>query len=254
LRAEEGTKLDERIPDYPEPLRAFRVWRLDMKVPQDAVHLAAAGRLLDSELPLVLRSRNGLAMWQPGRNVAECRWYEYGPPPSWPEKGPPAETHEAPWRECGCGLYGGSEWPAPKFWSYWDDAGCHLLVHFYVSGLMQAWGRIIEHQTGIRAQYARVIALLDPSEALGLSTGDAKAVAALVRRTAEAYHAAYVAHPAHLRTIHAQGLEWFHERGTNLETATASDVVDLRDGDERMPLFPPSGSGPVSTNPDEEDV
>ncbi|HZD00664.1 MAG TPA: hypothetical protein VFA46_10890 [Actinomycetes bacterium] len=240
--------MTDRVPDYPEPLRAFRVWRLDVRLPEEAVLPGSSTRRLLSAVPTVLRSRNGLAMWRPGRNVAECRWYEYGPP-SWPEKGPPAEFHDAPQRECGCGFYGAVTPPAPKMWSYWDDAGCHLLIHFYVSGLMEAWGRVIEHETGIRAQYARVIALLDPSEALGLGAPDADAVAPLIRRTAATYEAAYMAEPGHLPTIHAQGLKWLREHAAELEPASRAPARRPRQAP--VALLPPVGVNPVSLDREE---
>lgn len=204
--------MGERVPDYPEPIRAFRVWRLDLRVRAEALARDGTGRvrLLRSDLPPLLRSRNGLFVWRPGKNVAECRWFEYGPP-SWPEKGPPAEQHEAPQRECGCGFYGAFAPPPPKLWSYWDEGGCHVVVHLYVRGLMEAWGRVIEHEGGLRAQYARVLALTDPSAVLGLQGGDAESVAELVRETASAYGAAYVTDLASLEALRLQGLRWFRE-------------------------------------------
>ena len=59
--------------------------------------------------------------------------------------------HEAPHRECNCGYaayYDLPEEPAvPAPEATW--------------GAICAWGRIVEHETGFRAQYARAIALLD---------------------------------------------------------------------------------------------
>lgn len=211
------------IPDYAEPLRAFRVWRLDVRIPEAGVP-ALSGPALPlraAEPQLLLRSRNGWATWQPGRNVAECRWFDYGPP-SWPEKAPTGEPHEAPQRECGCGLYAAFEPPPPKLWSSWDERGCHLLVYMYVSGLVEAWGRIIEHESGVRAQYGRVIALADPGPALRLSEADGRSVATLVRRTAAVYEAAYVEDPFHLKTIHTKGLDWFREHEAELEVGPTS--------------------------------
>lgn len=244
--------MDFKIPDYPQPLRAFRVWRLDVRIPAETVLAETddSGRFLTpSELPALLRSRNGLAIWRPGRNVAECRWFDYGPP-SWPEKSPTGEPHEAPFRLCGCGFYGALESPEPKFWSYWDDGGCHLLVHLYVSGLMEAWGRIIEHESGLRAQYARVIALSNPSQTLGLSTAEADPVSTLVRKTAETYEAAYVPDPSLLKIIHRHGLEWFRDHSRWLEL----EAELRRDGqDEPVSLLPPPEAGSAGLGPNEEE-
>jgi len=59
--------------------------------------------------------------------------------------------HDAPHRDCNCGfaayyaLPDEPELPAPE--AVW--------------GAICAWGHVVEHQTGFRAQYARPIALLD---------------------------------------------------------------------------------------------
>ena len=59
--------------------------------------------------------------------------------------------HDAPHRDCNCGFaayYALPEEPA-------------LPAPEAVWGAICAWGRVVEHETGFRAQYARPIALLD---------------------------------------------------------------------------------------------
>jgi hypothetical protein len=59
--------------------------------------------------------------------------------------------HGAPFRDCNCG------WAA----YYALDEEPEMAGHECVWGAIVAWGRIVEHETGFRAQFARPLALLD---------------------------------------------------------------------------------------------
>lgn len=92
--------------------------------------------------------------WQPGWNVAECRWEEYvrrndvnGEPvdvhPEW------TQYHEVPDGRCACGFYAYYEPPtAPR-----NDV---------VSAVIEVKGRILAHEHGMRAEMARIVALAVP--------------------------------------------------------------------------------------------
>jgi len=59
--------------------------------------------------------------------------------------------HDAPTRDCNCGFAAYYALPAEP----------DLPAHEAIWGAIVAWGRIVEHETGFRAEHARPIALLD---------------------------------------------------------------------------------------------
>lgn len=59
--------------------------------------------------------------------------------------------HDAPQRDCNCGFSAFYVLPAEP----------ELPAHEAVWGVISSWGRVIECESGFRAQYARPIALLD---------------------------------------------------------------------------------------------
>ena len=80
--------------------------------------------------------------------------------------------HEAPSRECSCGLSAYYELPEEP----------DLPAPDAVWGVITAWGRVIEHELGFRAQYARTVALLDAYNPLDFARPGKRA-----RDAAEAY-------------------------------------------------------------------
>jgi hypothetical protein len=78
-------------------------------------------------------------------------------PMPWPHGGPHVAKcwllrgHDAPFRDCNCGLS-----------AYYDlDEEPDQPAPDCVWGAVVAWGRVVECETGFRAQFARPIALLD---------------------------------------------------------------------------------------------
>lgn len=61
-----------------------------------------------------------------------------------------------PTLNCTCGIYAGSLLSEVRQVSY---ARSHLHLAF---GIVQGWGRVVEHERGWRAEYARPVALLRP--------------------------------------------------------------------------------------------
>jgi hypothetical protein len=64
------------------------------------------------------------------------------------------EPHESPHEDCQCGIYAYHS-PGPRSWfgeAYWCE------------GVVSAWGRLVVHNDGFRAQDARVEALAVPDE------------------------------------------------------------------------------------------
>jgi hypothetical protein len=79
------------------------------------------------------------------------------------------EPHTSPDEACQCGIYA-YHTPGPRSWfgeAYWCE------------GVVSAWGRVVVHPDGFRAQHARV-------EALAVSDGLAPSGAAHVQRAAAA--------------------------------------------------------------------
>lgn len=76
--------------------------------------------------------------------------------------------HDAPFRDCNCGLS-----------AYYElDEDPDLPAPDCVWGAIVAWGLVIECETGFRAEYARPIALLDAYNPLDFAKPGRRAVAA----------------------------------------------------------------------------
>jgi hypothetical protein len=104
-----------KIADYVIPIVGWRVWRLD---------------------PTGLRSLNG-EPWLAGRPLAaRCKLFSGCPT---------VAVHEAPRRECRCGVY------AAKSFADLGRAGYN---RYGVHGEVCLWGTVVEHETGWRAEYA----------------------------------------------------------------------------------------------------
>jgi hypothetical protein len=87
--------------------------------------------------------------------------------------------HESPHEACQCGIYA-YHTPGPRSWfgeAYWCE------------GVVSAWGRVVVHHDGFRAQHARV-------EALAVPDGLDRLGPAQVRAAADALDVPVLAHDA----------------------------------------------------------
>ena len=88
-----------------------------------------------------------------------------------------AEPHDSPHEACQCGIYA-YHTPGPRSWfgeAYWCE------------GVVSAWGRLVVHGDGFRAQHARVEALAVPDNVVAYG-------AAAVERAADALRVPVIPH------------------------------------------------------------
>jgi hypothetical protein len=131
-------------PDLAAPVVAFRSWRL------------AGERLMSPFIPCRWRDRvMHAACYDANRRLTRgVGWLD--------------EPHESPHEACQCGIYA-YHTPGPRSWfgeAYWCE------------GVVSAWGRVVVHDDGFRAEHARV-------EALAVPGGLVRFGAAHVHRAAE---------------------------------------------------------------------
>jgi hypothetical protein len=119
-------------PDLAAAILAFRSWRL------------AAGRLMSPFIPCRWEGREMHATcFDANRSLTRgVGWLD--------------RPHASPDEACQCGIYA-YHTPGPRSWfgeAYWCE------------GVVSAWGRVVVHADGLRAEHARVEALAVP-EPLG---------------------------------------------------------------------------------------
>ena len=117
------------------PLVGFRRWGCRGGALYSGIFVA--GKFVPNPAVSMVAPRARPVPWRPGQDrVAKCF---------------ALRGHEAPARNCNCGIAAyyaldeEPELPAPE--ALW--------------GVIVAWGRIVEHERGFRAQFARPVALLD---------------------------------------------------------------------------------------------
>jgi hypothetical protein len=115
-------------PDLAAPVVAFRSWRL------------AGGLLISPFIPCRWEGRvMHAACYDANRGLTRgVGWL--------------AEPHDSPHPGCQCGIYA-YHTPGPRSWfgeAYWCE------------GIVSAWGRLVVHGDGFRAEHARVEALAIP--------------------------------------------------------------------------------------------
>jgi hypothetical protein len=130
-------------PELAAPVVAFRSWRL------------AGGRLMSPFIPCRWNGRVMRATcFDANRSLTRgVGWLD--------------EPHDSPHEACQCGIYA-YHTPGPRSWfgeAYWCE------------GVVSAWGRLVVHDDGFRAEHARV-------EALAVPGGVAAYGAAAVERAA----------------------------------------------------------------------
>jgi hypothetical protein len=140
-------------PDLAAAVVAFRSWRL------------AGGRLMSPFIPCTWEGRvMHAACFDANRTLTRgVGWLE--------------EPHESPHEACQCGIYAYHA-PGPRSWfgeAYWCE------------GVVSAWGRLVVHPDGFRAEHARV-------EALAVPDGLERLGAEQVRRAAAALGVPVVPH------------------------------------------------------------
>ena len=140
-------------PDLAAPVVAFRSWRV-------------AGALLVS--PFIPCRWDGRVMhaacYDANRGLTRGVGWLDGP-------------HDSPHAECQCGIYG-YHTPGPRSWfgeAYWCE------------GVVSAWGRVVVHGDGFRAEHARV-------EALAIPDGLERSGPAQVRAAADALGVPVIPH------------------------------------------------------------
>ncbi len=139
-------------PDLAAEVFAFRSWRL------------ASGRLMSPFIPCRWEGREmNAACYDANRGLMRgVGWLD--------------EPHDSPHPECQCGIYAYHA-PGPRSWfgeAYWCE------------GVVAAWGRLVVHGDGFRAEHARVEALAAPD---GISR-------AVVAEAADALGVPLVPHPS----------------------------------------------------------
>jgi len=140
-------------PDLAAAVVAFRSWRL------------AGGRLMSPFIPCRWQDRVlHAACYDANRRLTRgVGWLD--------------EPHDSPHEACQCGIYA-YHTPGPRSWfgeAYWCE------------GVVSAWGRLVVHGDGFRAEHARVEALAAPSSAVAYG-------AAAVQRAAERLRVPVVPH------------------------------------------------------------
>lgn len=130
-------------PDLVEPLAGFRSWRV------------ANGRLISPYVPCRWEGRIlHAACWDANRGLQGGRGWL-------------VEPHDSPDPACQCGIYA---YDSPGLQTYHGES-------WWCEGVISAWGRVVVHGTGWRAEHARV-------EALALPGGEDPRLAAAVREIA----------------------------------------------------------------------
>jgi len=115
-------------PDLVGPLVGFRSWRV------------ANGRLISPYVPCRWEGRVLHAeCWDANRSLQGGRGWL-------------AEPHESPDEACQCGIYA---YDSPGLKSYHGE-------FWWCEGVITAWGRVVVHAAGWRAEHARVEALALP--------------------------------------------------------------------------------------------
>ena len=135
------------IPDFIEPVEAWRVWRVSMSQSRVVLQSLYAGVSWEPAVPLVASCTGGhRSRWAP-----------------WRER---PNDHPAPELDCRCGIYGLRSVAAAR--SYLETPPL-LCRDDRVIGRVALWGDVVEGPSGWRASHAYPIDLFLPSSAEGRS-------------------------------------------------------------------------------------
>jgi hypothetical protein len=129
------------IPDYAEPVEAWRVWRVAMRQGRVVLQSLFAGAVWEPASPLVASCSGG----------HRSRWAPWRKKPN---------DHAAPELECRCGIYGVQSVSAAR--SYLEKPPL-LCRDDRVIGRVALWGNVVEGPFGWRASHAYPIELFVPT-------------------------------------------------------------------------------------------
>ena len=128
------------IPDYVEPLEAWRVWRVAMREGQVVLQSLFAGAVWEPGVPLIASCTGGhRSRWRPWRKTPN--------------------DHAAPDLDCHCGIYGVQSVAAAR--SYLETPPL-LCRDDRVIGRVALWGEVVEGPLGWRASHAYPAELFVP--------------------------------------------------------------------------------------------
>jgi hypothetical protein len=128
------------IPDYVEPLEAWRVWRVARREGRVVLQSLFTGAVWEPAAPLVASCTGG----------HRSRWAPWRKQPN---------DHAAPELECQCGIYGVKSVAAAR--SYLETPPL-LCRDDRVIGRVALWGAVVEGPAGWRASHAYPIELFVP--------------------------------------------------------------------------------------------
>jgi hypothetical protein len=129
------------IPDFAEPVEAWRVWRVARREGRVVLQSLFAGAIWEPELPL----------------VATCTGGHRRRRPPWRKE---PNGHPAPELDCRCGIYGVQSVAAAR--SYLELPPL-LRRDDRVIGRVALWGDVVEGASGWRASHAYPLELFVPS-------------------------------------------------------------------------------------------
>jgi hypothetical protein len=124
--------------------------------------------------------------WRPGVNQAACPTAARRQRAL--HKVHRAYRHVAPMRDCSCGFYAGTDVAALR-----RILGLPSNAQENVLCGIQAWGKIVVHDWGFRAEYARIIALSEQLPSRVLRGIDGRVISVQAKRGIERQIAAYLA-------------------------------------------------------------
>lgn len=129
------------IPDYVEPVEAWRVWRVGMREGRVVLQSLFAGAVWEPAVPFLASCSAG----------HRSRWAPWRKKPN---------EHSAPELECRCGIYGVQSVAAAR--SYLERPPL-LCRDDRVIGRVALWGSVVESSSGWRASHGYPLELFVPA-------------------------------------------------------------------------------------------
>jgi hypothetical protein len=129
------------IPDFIEPVEAWRVWRVAVREGRVVLQSLFAGAVWEPEVPFVAACTGG----------RRSRWAPWRKRPN---------DHPAPDLDCHCGIYGVRSVAAARSWL---ERPALLSREDRVIGRVALWGDVVEGPLGWRASHAYPLELFVPA-------------------------------------------------------------------------------------------